>query len=204
MNKTFWNERYQANETTYGIEPNDFFKSQLDQLTPGKLLLPAEGEGRNALYAARQGWQVTAYDFSEVARIKTLQQALHLNLLNIEYHVQDLSQIELPENTFDAIGIIFVHLPESIRKHLHGTCVQSLRPGGRIILEVFSKSQLQYNSGGPKDYDLLSSLEILQQDFAPLTMNLMEERLIELSEGFFHSGPAHVVRMVATKDSQPK
>ncbi len=200
MNRTFWNERYQANETTYGTEPNDFFKSQLDQLTPGKLLLPAEGEGRNALYAARQGWQVTAYDFSEVARIKTLQRALRLNLLNIEYHVQDLSQIELPENTFDAIGIIFVHLPESIRKHLHGACVQSLRPGGRLILEVFSKNQLQFNSGGPKDYDLLYSLEILQQDFTSLRTDLLEERLIELREGPFHSGPAHVVRMVATKD----
>jgi 2-polyprenyl-3-methyl-5-hydroxy-6-metoxy-1,4-benzoquinol methylase len=200
MNRTFWNERYQANETTYGIEPNDFFKSQLDQLTPGKLLLPAEGEGRNALYAARQGWQVTAYDFSEVARIKTLQQALDSNLLNLEYHVQDLSHIELPQNTFDVIGIVFVHLPESTRKHLHRACVQSLKRGGRLILEVFSKNQLQFNSGGPKDYDLLYSLEILQQDFSPLRMDLLEERLIQLSEGPFHSGPAHVVRMVATKD----
>lgn len=200
MNKTFWNERYQANETTYGVAPNDFFKSQLDGLTPGRLFLPAEGEGRNALYAARQGWQVTATDFSEVARIKALQRALDLNLLNLEYHVQDLNQLELPENTYDAIGIIFVHLPAPTRKHLHAACVRSLKPGGKIILEVFSKNQLQFNSGGPKDFDLLSSLEILQQDFSSLRTDLLEERQIELSEGPFHSGPAQVVRMVATKD----
>lgn len=199
MDKNFWNERYHVNKTTYGFEPNAFFKSQLDRLPPGNLLLPAEGEGRNALYAAQHGWQVTAYDFSEVARIKTLTRALELNLLNLEYHVEDLSQIQLKENTFDAVGIIFVHLPETVRQRLHAACIQSLKPGGSLIMEVFSKHQLQYNSGGPKEYALLSSVEILQQDFASLEVGLLEERVIELNEGPFHSGPAHVVRMVATK-----
>ena len=61
--KEFWNERYSQEAYAYGTEPNAFFKSRIDQLSPGKLLLPAEGEGRNAVYAATKGFEVSAYDW---------------------------------------------------------------------------------------------------------------------------------------------
>lgn len=197
--KEFWNERYTANESTYGFQPNEFFKTQISKLKPGHLLLPAEGEGRNALHAAKLGWKVKAYDFSEVARIKTLHQALTLGITSIEYHTQDLSQIQLPADTFDAVALVYSHLPETARTHLHQQCVKSLKVGGKLFLEAFSKNQTKYNSGGPKDPALLYSTADLQIDFSGLQIDLLEEVITELKEGPFHSGPASVVRLVASK-----
>jgi ubiquinone/menaquinone biosynthesis C-methylase UbiE len=199
MTKDFWNERYAQHQTVYGAGPNEFFKEQLQSLTPGKILLPAEGEGRNALYAASLGWRVTAYDYSEVAKTKTLEQASALGITSIEYEVKDLSQIQLPAEEFDAIALIYVHLPLAVRKHLLNECIKSLKSGGILILEVFSKEQLQYNSGGPKDATLLYSLNELAEDFAGLKIMLQQEVITTLKEGAFHSGPASVVRFVAVK-----
>jgi SAM-dependent methyltransferase len=199
MTKEFWNERYAQHQSVYGAEPNEFFKEQLQSLKPGKLLLPAEGEGRNAIYAASLGWQVTAYDYSEVAKTKTLEKAAALGILSITYEVADLSQIILPEVKYDLIALIYVHLPREIRKHLLRECIKSLKPGGRLILEVFSKDQLHYNSGGPKDASLLYSLLELAEDVAGMKINIQEEVITTLDEGPFHSGSASVVRFVAVK-----
>jgi SAM-dependent methyltransferase len=199
MNKEFWNERYGQHPTVYGDEPNEFFKKQLQSLTPGKLLLPAEGEGRNAIYAASLGWKVTAYDFSEVAKIKTLARAASLGITSIDYEVEDLGKIKLPKEEFDAVALIYVHLPFEVRKHLHQQCKQSLKPDGILIFESFSKDQLKYNTGGPKDPALLHSISDLKTDFADLRIDVLEEKTIELKEGPFHSGPASVVRLVASK-----
>ncbi len=199
MSKEFWNERYAQHQTVYGVEPNEFFKEQLQSLKPGKLLLPAEGEGRNALYAASLGWHVTAYDYSEVAKTKTLDQAAAWGITSIDYEVKDLSQIQLPAEEFDAVALVYVHLPLAVKKHLHTQCVQSLKPGGKLIIEVFAKDQLQYNSGGPKDAALLHSLKDLAEDFAGLKIIQQEEVITMLKEGHFHSGPASVVRFVAVK-----
>jgi SAM-dependent methyltransferase len=199
MTKEFWNERYAQHQRVYGVEPNAFFKEQLQGLRPGKLWLPAEGEGRNALYAALQGWRVFANDYSEVAKTKTLESAAALDITSIEYEVADLSQIILPEKEYDAIALIYVHLPIVVRKHLLRQCVKSLKHGGTLILEVFAKDQLQYDSGGPKDVAMLYSLQELAEDVAELKIKLLEEVKITLHEGAFHSGPASVVRLVAMK-----
>jgi SAM-dependent methyltransferase len=199
MNKAFWNERYGQHPTVYGDEPNEFFKKQLQSLTPGKLLLPAEGEGRNAIYAASLGWKVTAYDFSEVAKIKTLARAAALGITSIKYEVEDLSKVKIPKEEFDAVALIYVHLPVEVRKHLHQECKKSLRSGGKLIFESFSKDQLKYNTGGPKDRALLHSLSDLKADFKGLQIDLLHDEIIELKEGPFHSGLASVVRLVASK-----
>ena len=88
--KDFWNDRYGRAEYAYGKEPNVFFKEQLDQLQPGKILLPAEGEGRNAVYAAEKGWQASAYDWSENAYKKAMQLAEEKKV-NIDYQICSLS-----------------------------------------------------------------------------------------------------------------
>jgi len=199
MSKDFWNERYAQNQTVYGAEPNEFFKEQLQSLMPGKLLLPAEGEGRNALYAASLGWHVTAYDYSEVAKTKTLEQATLLGITSIDYEVKDLSQILLPAEEYDAIALVYVHLPPAVRKHLHTQCMKSLKPGGKLIIEVFAKDQLQYNSGGPKDAEMLHSVKSLAEDFSGMEIIQQEEVITTLREGSFHAGPASVVRFVAVK-----
>lgn len=199
MDKEFWNNRYGQHPTVYGDEPNEFFKAQIKSVKPGKLLLPAEGEGRNAIYAASLGWTVTAYDFSEVAKAKTLERAASLGISRIDYQVYDLGKIKLPGKEFDAVALIYVHLPMEVRNHLHLQCKQSLKPGGKLIFESFSKDQLKYNTGGPKDSALLHTMSDIHRDFADLRIDDLEEKLIELKEGPFHSGPASVVRLTAFK-----
>jgi 2-polyprenyl-3-methyl-5-hydroxy-6-metoxy-1,4-benzoquinol methylase len=198
MDKAFWNKRYQENETVYGDEPNVFFRLQLDGLPPGRLLLPAEGEGRNALYAAQAGWQVNAFDFSGQARRKAMEKATRMGV-DLDYRLGDVDEMQLPENYFDAIGLIFFHLPPVQRNSFHQRCVTALKPGGVIILEAFRKEQMQYNSGGPKVSEMLYSAAELAADFAALSVNGLSNAETVLAEGAFHQGMASVVRLVASK-----
>lgn len=199
MNKDFWNERYGQHDTVYGEEPNEFFKQQIDLLKAGKIFLPAEGEGRNALYAASKGWQVSACDYSSVAQEKTLQKAMQRGYHNLEYHVLDLNDLSLAANTLDAVALIYSHIPSVLKTKLHPMYANALKPGGRIIVECFTPQQLQYQSGGPKDPDFLYTLADLKQDFAGFKILVGEESALDLKEGPFHSGTAHVVRFVAQK-----
>lgn len=198
MTKEFWNQRYTEHDTVYGKLPNQFFKEQLQQLQPGKLLLPAEGEGRNAIFAAKVGWNVDAFDYSSAAAIKALKEAKE-NGVTLQYSVQEIELCHLSLNTYDAIGLIFVHLAPKIRAAFHAKCVASLKPGGRLILEGFSKEQLRYSSGGPKDETMLYSSELLLKDFYNLQVIQNTEEQLELKEGVFHRGEAAVVRFVGVK-----
>ncbi|MCB0505111.1 MAG: class I SAM-dependent methyltransferase [Cyclobacteriaceae bacterium] len=197
--KEFWNERYGQKEFAYGTKPNTFFKEQLGKLNVrGSILLPAEGEGRNAVFAAKQGLQVTAFDTSEEARNKALQLA-ETNKVNITYFTGALEQIKLKDTSFDAIGLIFAHFPPQLKTHYHKQFIDFLKPGGLIILEGFSKKQLNYSSGGPKNLDMLFSLKEIESDFDGLETLVLDEKLIELDEGLFHQGDASVVRFVGKK-----
>ena len=199
MTRDFWNGRYSEHESVYGSTPNKFFKEQLQKIPAGKILLPAEGEGRNAIYAASLGWQVNAFDFSEVAKEKTLKQAADIGITSIDYKVQDLSTLTLQENDFDAVALIYVHLSEKIRQHLFQQCIKSLKPAGKLIVEVFSKGQLQYTSGGPRDEAMLYSTAVLEDLLKDLKILNNEEIVENLNEGQFHSGLASIVRLLAIK-----
>lgn len=196
MSESFWNDRYTNAENSYGIAPNEFFKEQLLKIPPGELLLPGEGEGRNALFAAEKSWRVSALDFSKVAQEKALSLASKKNL-TIRYEIVDIGFMTLPKVKYDAIALIYVHLPEKERKHLHQACINALTPGGTIILEAFSRDQEQYSSGGPKDSSLLYSLDELKKDFQPLNFEVAKETIVRLDEGPNHQGLASVVRLVA-------
>ena len=150
----FWDERYSSHEYVYGIDPNEFFKQQIKNILPGKLLLPGEGEGRNAVYAAKHGWLVEAFDQSTNAQIKALNLAKKNNV-NINYSVIDLKKLTPAENYYNAAAIIFVHFDSEERSVFHQSIIDSLKPGGKLILEVFSKNQLGKNSGGPQNIEML-------------------------------------------------
>lgn len=198
MSKIFWNERYAAHTTVYGEAPNEFFKTQLDILLPGKILLPAEGEGRNAIYAASRGWQVTAFDYSEQAQQKALVHAKEKALI-IDYTVQDISIITLPIQHYDVVALVYVHLQATLREKFFEQVVRSLKPGGTIILEGFSANQLKFDSGGPKEMGMLYTLGLVKQLFQSLRLEFLKEEEIILNEGEVHKGPASVVRLVAKK-----
>lgn len=193
----FWNQRYAANETVYGKIPNSYFKSVIDTLEPSSLLLPAEGEGRNAVYAASKGWDVTAFDYSAEAKLKAEAFAKEKGV-KMNYTVVDVNQF-FSEKKYDAIALIYVHLSKKDRKDFHFKIANALAPGGLLMIEAFSKQQIHNTSGGPKSLDQLYSSEILLEDFASLEILTLKETEIILDEGSFHQGKANVIRLLAKK-----
>lgn len=198
-----WNDRYSSDEFAYGEEPNNYLKEQLEKLPVGAILFPAEGEGRNAVYAAKLGWTVSAFDISTEGKSKALRLA-EINKVSIDYQVGELQTLNYGPEQFDAIALIYAHFPADIKSLYHTTLNKYLRTGGTVIFEAFSKKHLEYISknekiGGPKDIDMLFSIVELQSDFANYDVVALEEQEIELSEGFFHNGKGSVIRFTGTK-----
>lgn len=200
MNPDFWNEKFATTPHLYGMYPNAFLKETIDQLQPGKLLLPGEGEGRNAMYAAAMGWEVEAMDQSEVAKSTALNRAKSLGL-QINYHVCTIQQYIPEADAFDALGLIYFHLPADVMIDAYTKLSKALKPGGSLIIEGFGKNQLQYTSGGPKNLEMLYELEEVKAVFPSMDWKLQQEEIINLEEGIGHSGPAHVVRLHGIKMS---
>ncbi len=198
MSKEFWNERFSSEEFIYGTEPNRFFKEQIDSIDPGYLLLPGEGEGRNAVYAAKLGWKVDAVDFSLSAQKKALQLA-KINNVKINYDVCDFNEYNFKDSYYDVVVMIFIHLPVELRKYVFNKSFLSLKQNGRLILEAFSKEQINNSSGGPRAIDLLLSEQDILDLTGQLKTELIESKVINLEEGEYHKGIANVVRFVGAK-----
>jgi SAM-dependent methyltransferase len=194
----YWNQRYSNAEYVYGEEPNHFFATQLSALKAGSLILPCEGEGRNAVYAASLGWTVDAFDGSLEGKNKALQLA-HKKLVKIEYLIEDATVISYPNNSVDVVAFIYAHFTTDHRAQIHKKAINWLRPGGKIILEAFNPNQLQNNSGGPKNISMLYTIEMLQSDFSSLRFDLIQNIQTTLKEGAFHDGLADVIQFVGTK-----
>ncbi|MFY0672132.1 MAG: class I SAM-dependent methyltransferase [Bacteroidia bacterium] len=194
----FWNERYGADEFAYGTLPNTFLKEQLASLTPGEILFPAEGEGRNAVFAAKKGFNVSAFDMSTAGQAKAKQLAASQKV-EIDYKIARLQDFNFGESQFDLIAFIYVHMGPDIRKLVHQKAIKSLKKGGKIILEAFNPMQLGNESGGPKNKDWLFSKQQMINDFDGLHFQVLEEKQIHLAEGPFHNGMANVIRVVAVK-----
>lgn len=194
----FWNKRYEEHPYVYGVEPNQFFKKSLELLSKGRIFLPAEGQGRNAVYAARQGWEVIACDFSDVGRQQAEELAARYEV-EIDYRVAEFGELILAPNYFDCIALIYAHFPAENRRRYHRRLFNSLKPGGTLILEAFSKEQLGKSSGGPQSLDMLYSEEELGEDFQGLSQLQIHTEEILLEEGAFHQGAASVVRLIGVK-----
>lgn len=194
----FWDERYSSYVTVYGHEPNEFFKENIIKFPSGRLLLPGEGEGRNAVFAAKLGWNVDAFDYSSAARTKALAWA-DANNVALYYTTADINEMVIPGENYDAIGLIYIHLGPDLRKKFHRDMIKALKKGGHIILEAFSKEQIKNISGGPRDPRLLYDLKELAEDFNGLNITILKEQRIRLNEGPFHQGKADVIRILAAK-----
>lgn len=195
---SFWNERYSGRAFVYGELPNVFFAETLSTFEPSTIILPCDGEGRNAVYAAKLGWEVKAFDLSEAGKEKADHLALKYSVL-IDFQIKDAATALYPNDTADVVAIIYAHLPPKVRKQLHSNVFNWLKPGGRVILETFCPEQLINSSGGPKDIEMLYTKEILSEDFNNFSIDYLEYEHIQLSEGEYHEGPADVIRMIATK-----
>ncbi|GAB3986034.1 class I SAM-dependent methyltransferase [Spirosoma daeguense] len=206
MNDTWtdrWNARYRSDEYAYGLQPNDYLKEKLQTLSVGKILFPAEGEGRNAVYAAKIGWNVSAFDISVEGQKKARQLADN-NHVTLDYQVGELQTLPYVTDQFDAVALIYAHFPADIKSTYHRQLGQYVRSGGFIIFEAFSKKHLSYvlqdeRIGGPRDIESLFSIDELTADFASFTFLELQEMEIELHEGLYHNGRGSVIRMLAQK-----
>ena len=201
--KDRWDERYSNEDFAYGKEPNKFLKEQLDKLKVGTILFPAEGEGRNAVYAAKLGWNVFAFDISSEGKKKALQLSESQNVV-IDYQVGELETLNYKADQFDAIALIYAHFPAAVKSHNHIILDKFLRKRGIIIFEAFSKKHLDYvlkdeKIGGPKDIESLFSIEEIQSDFPDYDFEELTEIEIELNEGLFHNGKGSVIRFIGRK-----
>lgn len=198
-----WNDRYSKEEFAYGEEPNNYLKEQLTKLPVGKILFPAEGEGRNAVFAAKIGWIVSAFDISNEGKSKAIKLA-EKNHVKIDYKVGELETLDLESEQFDAIALIYAHFPANIKSLYHKTFDRFLKNEGIIIFESFSKKHIDYVTanekvGGPKDIDSLFSIDEIKADFPNYEFIELEEKEIELNEGLFHNGTGSVIRFIGRK-----
>lgn len=199
MTQNPWDERYATADYFYGKEPNDFLREQLGRLPKGgKVLCLAEGEGRNAVFLAREGFQVTAVDGSRVGlqKLEALAQEAGVSIPTL---CADLAEFKIEPQAWDAIIAIWCHLPSTLRRKVHAASVQGLRPGGVFLLEAYRPEQLNYGTGGPKDPDFLMNLEILRSDLIGLRLEVGIEKDREIHEGKGHQGPSAVVQVLGLK-----
>lgn len=198
-----WNDRYSKDEFAFGEQPNNYLKEQLENLKIGTILFPAEGEGRNAVYAAKLGWTVSAFDISVEGQKKALRLA-ETNKVNINYQVGELQELNYNMEQFDAIALIYAHFPADIKSLYHKTLDKYLRKGGVIIFESFSKKHIDYvlkneKVGGPRDIESLFSIDEIKSDFINYDFEELVETEIELNEGLYHNGQGSVIRFVGRK-----
>jgi len=194
----FWNKRFATKEYAYGEAPNNFVVEELEKLKSGKILFPAEGEGRNAVYAATQGWHVTAFDPSIEGKKKAdFLAAKHK--VEIDYQLAGYENVEFANESFDCIVLVFAHMPPTKRCEYHRKISSFLKPGGVLIHEGFSKDQIDRKTGGPQNIDMLFSQEELHNDFSEFTKLSIVETETTLDEGPYHQGMASVIRVLGKK-----
>jgi len=188
-----WDERFAGEGYVYGTRPNAWLASMAGRLRAGSRILSlGEGEGRNAVWLAQQGHQVEAVDGSAVGLAKAQRLAAERGV-ELATRVADLATYRPEPASWDAVVLIFVHLPPSLRAAVHAGAEAALVPGGRLVIEAFTPRQLAFGSGGPRQPELLYEVSTLRSDFPSVTWEELGEEEIDLDEGPLHRGRAAVV-----------
>lgn len=198
MTDTFWDDRYRGEEYVYGREPNDFLRAEAHRIPPGPVLCLGEGEGRNAVYLAGLGHEVTALDLSSEG-LRKAQQLAHERGVAITTVQADLATYEPTPGACTGVIAMWCHLPAEIRARVNAWVSRALRPGGVFVLEAYTPDQLALGTGGPKDVTMLMTLAALTTELAPLAIEVGREVRRDVFEGLFHGGPSATVQVVAVR-----
>lgn len=194
-----WNKRFQDENYIYGTEPNEFLVEAHSKLQlSGNVLTIAEGEGRNAIYLAEQGMNVTAWDYAESGLEKTKKLAEKRNI-SVETELVDLNEALWEKNKWDELVCVFGHFPKDLRQRTLQSIKEAVKPGGYFLAEVYSVYQIPYNSGGPKDMNLLYSPEEFLETFKDWHIVHFFMGEVVRSEGELHKGLSHVIQFVGQK-----
>lgn len=194
IDRNFWESRYAETDFAYGVEPNRWVVACEPHFPRhARILVPGDGEGRNGVYLARRGHCVTSLDMaaSGLAKAAELAQMTGVPLVTLQ---ADLAEWAPEPASYDAVVLVFLHLPPAIRARVHAALAASVRPGGCLVLEAFDRSHFGLPGGGPRDPEWLFDPDILRADFAGLECEKLEQADVVLDEGPFHQGAARVVR----------
>ncbi len=194
----FWDERYAETAYAYGSEPNDFVREVADRIPPGRVLCLGEGQGRNAVFLAQRGHEVTAMDQSRtgLARAEALAAERGVKIATI---AADLAGFAIDPLAFSAIVAIFVHLPDALRRQVHARVAGGLAAGGAFVFEQYGPEQGRFRSGGPEDPERRPGLESLRTEFPGLELEIAREVTREVIEGVYHTGLASTVQILARR-----
>ena len=193
----FWNSKFLRDGFLYGIKPNTFISSKIKLLKrESELLCLGEGEGRNAIFFAKRGFKVSAFDASDIG-LKKLEERAKEENLKINTLCLDLNDWE-DDKKYDVIVASYLHMYKDERVKLFEKIEESLNQDGHFIGEFFSTKQLNFNSGGPKDEDLLYTVDDFKKNFLYCDKEITEQEVI-LDEGKGHQGDACVIRVVIQK-----
>ena len=194
-----WDQRYSSDEYAYGKEPNHFLEENYEAIPKGKVLSLAEGEGRNAVFLAKQGYSVTAVDGSAVG-LRKAEKLAKENGVEINLVHADLAEYEIGENCWDGIVSIFCPLPSAQRKSMHRKVIAGLKSGGVFLVEAYTPDQLKYGTGGGNSADAMTSKESLIHDLEGLKFIRLTELERSVVEGSYHKGIGAVVQAIALKE----
>lgn len=193
-----WDEEYSVEEYVYGKAPNDFLSEMSDSLKKGDVLCLAEGEGRNAVHLALQGFTATAVDSSGVGLAKADKLAQESGV-SIQTVLADLADYRIEEGAWDSIISISCHLHQDLRRRLHRNVVTGLKKGGTFLLEAYTPKQLEFMTGGPPSAEYLMELAVLKEELAGLEFVHGKELVRDVVEGVNHTGKGSVVQVLARK-----
>ncbi len=193
-----WDERYAEEEYAYGKQPNDFLVENFKVIPKGKVLSLAEGEGRNAVFLAQQGYDVTAVDGSSVGleKAQKLAQEKGVKITTIQ---ADLDSYEIEANTWDGIISIFCPLTEYQRQRIHQQVVAGLKENGVYLIEAYTPEQVELGTGGGKSIETMTTKQSLEQDLSALKFLKLHQTIREIIEGKYHTGIGSVVQGIAVK-----
>jgi 2-polyprenyl-3-methyl-5-hydroxy-6-metoxy-1,4-benzoquinol methylase len=195
-----WNQRFGAAGYLFGTAPNAFLASHKRLLAPGsRALCVADGEGRNSVWLAEQGLDVTAFDFSAVAVEKARRLAAERGV-SVRYEVASVYDWQWPQAAFDLVAAIFVQFADPpMRGFLFERIVQTLKPGGLLLLEGYTPRQLEYRTGGPPHVENLYTEAMLREAFSGLEILELREYDADVAEGSGHCGRSALIDVVARK-----
>jgi 2-polyprenyl-3-methyl-5-hydroxy-6-metoxy-1,4-benzoquinol methylase len=195
-----WNTRYAIRDYLFGESPNAFLQRQAHWLPHGgSVLCVADGEGRNSVWLAEQGFDVTAFDFAENAVVKARALAKRRNV-QVGHGVADMAQWTWAEDAYDALVAIFIQfLPPETRDAMFERMKAVVRPGGVFLLEGYRPEQVDYKTGGPPRREHMYTRAWLEARFTGWKIELLEEYDTEIREGTAHGGMSALIDLVARK-----
>lgn len=198
--QAFWDARFEAEHFIFGTEPAVFVREHAERIGPSsRVLVPADGEGRNSVFLAGLGHEVVATDISPkgLAKAEALAKA---QSVTVEYHNADIHDWPWPDAAFDAVVAVFIQFsPPDMRAHVFAGMRRAIRPGGLLLLHGYTPKQLEYGTGGPPLVDHLYTEELLRDAFAGWDMLRLEAYERVLNEGTAHVGQSALIDLIARR-----